>query len=74
MWEMFMSSASLFIKGKMFRDNTAVFMRSAIGVAIGAILLVVLGKFLLPLWAAALVAGVVTGAAIPFLMKDLKYA
>ena len=73
MWEMFVQSASLFLKGKMFRDPKQVFIRSVIGVAVGAILLIVLGKFVLPLWAAAGVAGVVTGAMMPYMFKDLKY-
>lgn len=73
MWEMFLQSASLFLRGKMFRDPKQVFTRSIIGVSIGAILLIVLGKFVFPLWAAAGVAGVVTGAMMPYLFKDLKY-
>lgn len=73
MWEMFVQSASLFLKGKMFRDPGMVFTRSAIGVFIGLVLMIVLGKFALPLWAAAGVGGVVTGLLMPYLFKDLKY-
>lgn len=73
MWEMFIQSASLFLKGKMFRDPKQVLVRSTIGVVGGAVLLIILGKFLLPLWAAAGIAGVITGAMMPYMFKDLKY-
>jgi hypothetical protein len=74
MWEMFMNSAQLFLKGKLFRDMNHVIRQGVIGVLIGVILLVVLAKFVLPLWLATIVAGLVSGAAQPFLFKDLKYA
>ncbi len=76
MWPMFLQTVSLFLKGKMFRDPKQVFLRSAMGVAAGVILLVLLGKFVpaIPLWASAMAAGVVTGLLMPYLFKDLKYA
>jgi hypothetical protein len=74
MWEMFWQSAQLFLKGKLFRDPLRVVRQGAVGVAIGVILLVVLAKAGLPAWAAAMVAGLVTGAAQPFLFKNLKYS
>jgi hypothetical protein len=74
MWEMFTSSMQMFLKGKLFRDNKLVFTQGAIGVAAAAILIVLLGKFVMPMWAAALVGGFVSGALMPYLFKNLKYA
>jgi hypothetical protein len=73
MWSMFLNSAQLFLKGKLFRDQTQVFKHGAIGVLIGIVLLVVIAKLGAPVWLAALVAGLASGAAQPYLFKDLKY-
>jgi len=73
MWSMFMHTAALFLKGKLFRDPAHVFRQSVIGVAIGVILFVVLAKVGLPIWIAAGIAALMTGAAQPYLFKDLKY-
>lgn len=70
---MFMGSMQMFLKGKLFRDNKLVIMQGAIGVAVAVILIVILGKLVLPMWAAALMGGFVTGALMPYLFKDLKY-
>ena len=48
MWEMFTNSMQMFIKGKLFRDNKLVVMQGAIGVVVAIILIVLLGKFVLP--------------------------
>lgn len=74
MWDMFWHSAQLFLKGKLFRDMNQVIRHGVIGVLIGAGLLIVLAKLGLPVWLAALLAGLVCGAAQPYLFKDLKYA
>jgi ABC-type enterobactin transport system permease subunit len=74
MWEMFVNSMQMFLKGKLFRDNKLVFTQGAIGVAAAVILIVLLGKFVMPMWAAALVGGFVSGALMPYLFKNLKYA
>jgi hypothetical protein len=73
MWSMFVHTAALFLKGKLFRDPMHVFRQSCIGVAIGMILFVVLAKVGLPIWVAAGLAAFATGAAQPYLFKDLKY-
>ena len=44
----------------------------ALGAGMGAIVIVVAGQFL-PLWAAALAGGAVSGLVQPVLFKDLKY-
>ncbi len=74
MWEMFTNSMQMFIKGKLFRDNKLVVMQGAIGVVVAIILIVLLGKFVLPMWAAAIIGGFVSGALMPYLFKNLKYA
>jgi hypothetical protein len=74
MWQIFWHSAQLFLKGKLFRDMNQVIRHGMIGVLLGATVLIVLAKFFLPLWLAAIVAGIVCGAAQPYLFKDLKYA
>ena len=75
MWEMFTSSMQMFLKGKLFRDNAKVFTQGAFGVLIAIVLIVLFGKFIhLPMWAAALIGGLVSGALMPFLFKNLKYA
>lgn len=73
MWSMFLNSAQLFLKGKLFRDQNQVFRQGAIGVVIGILLLVILAKLGAPVWLAAIIAGLVSGAVQPYLFKDLKY-
>lgn len=45
----------------------------AIGFLIAVALIVLLGKFVVPAWAAAIIGGIAAGAAMPYLFKDLKY-
>ena len=73
MWEMFMGSAQMFIKGKLFRDNLMVMRQWAVGFIVAIVLIVALGKLVLPIWAAAMVGGFVCGILMPWLFKDLKY-
>ncbi len=73
MWNMFLNSARLFLKGKLFRDMNQVIRQGAIGVLIGVLLLVILARLGLPTWLAAMIAGLVSGTAQPYLFKDLKY-
>lgn len=73
MWEMFKGTAEMFFKGKLFRDNTMVIRQWAIGFVIAVALVVLLGKFVVPAWAAAVIGGIAAGAAMPYLFKDLKY-
>jgi len=73
MWEMFTNSMQMFLKGKLFRDNKMVARQGSIGVILAIILTVLLGKFVLPMWAAAIIGGFVSGALMPYLFKDLKY-
>lgn len=73
MYEMFKSSTLLFLRGKLFRDNTAVFKQWLIGFAITLVILVVVGWLISPC-IGVIVASLVGGAAQPYLFKNLKYA
>ncbi len=74
MWDAFLNAATLFCKGKLFRDFGAVVKQTLIGNAVAAILLIVLVKLGLPLWIVVPIASIVSGALQPWLFKDLKYA
>lgn len=73
MWETALSSAKLFVTGKLFRDNKVVAQKLAIGVALGVVATVVIG-LIAPHWVGAIVGGAVAGFAQPILFKDLKYS
>lgn len=73
MWDMFKHSMIMFLEGKLFRDNKLVAKQGSIGVIVAILLTILLGKFLLPGWAAAVIGGLVSGALMPWLFKDLKY-
>ena len=73
MLDLVANSAKLFIAGKLFKDNALAVRQLAIGVATGAIAIVVLSK-IVPLWAATIVGGAISGFLQPVLFKDLKYA
>lgn len=72
MWEMFKNSATLFMRGKLFRDNSSV-AKQCLKVFGAVLLLLVALSYVVPLWAAVCVAGAVGGALQPVLFKDLKY-
>ncbi len=74
MWDAFKDAATLFLKGKLFRDFGSVVKLTLIGNAVAAILLIVLVKLSLPLWIVIPVVSLVAGALQPWLFKDLKYA
>ncbi len=73
MWAMAQNSMALFFRGKLFADPGKVCGQLAIGVLVTAVLLVGLAKVGAPLWAAALVAGLLGGGLQPYLFKDLRY-
>ncbi len=73
MWEMAKNSISLFFQGRLFADPSKVYVQLALGIALTALLLVAAVMFGIPLWLAALAAGLAGGAAQPYLFKDLKY-
>jgi len=73
MWSMLQSSVTLFFQGRLFTDPGKVYGRLAIGVLVTALVLIAAVKLGAPLWASALVAGLVGGGLQPFLFKDLRY-
>lgn len=73
MFDMFLSSAKLFLKGKLFRDINTVYKQACIGMAVAAFLVIFLAKVGLPLWLAIIFASLISGGIQPYLFKDLKY-
>ena len=73
MYGMFLNSVRLFFKGKLFRDNGAVFRQWLIGFVTTLLLFVALAWLVSQLFGAA-VAGLLGGALQTWLFKDLKYA
>jgi hypothetical protein len=71
--ELFLQSAGLFLRGKLFRNPAHVWSRAAIGVAATALSCVLLVKWLDAVWPAVLVSALLGGALQPWLFKDLKY-
>jgi hypothetical protein len=73
MWEMALTSISLFFRGKLFANPAQVYRQIAIGVLVTAVALFVLTVIGVPVWLAALVAGFGGGMLQPYLFKDLRY-
>jgi Flp pilus assembly protein TadB len=71
--DLFLQSAQLFLRGKLFRSPLHVAQRAAIGVVITALSCVVLVKLMGALWLAVLLSALLGGALQPWLFKDLKY-
>jgi len=73
MFGMVLDSSKLFFTGKLFQDYGKVARQLAIGVLIGALVMIGVAQ-VAPLWVAALAGGAVSGFLQPILFKDLKYA
>lgn len=73
MLEMAISSAKLFLAGKLFKDNAMVVRLLMTGCVAGAAVGVIIGLFV-PVWLAAIIAGGVAGFIQPVLLKNVKYA
>ncbi len=65
-------STKLLLKGKLLRNPSYFARQTAIGVAIGLLLLVGLTKLGVPLWLPMVLSSLVTGVAMPFLLKDIR--
>lgn len=72
MFSMFLDSARLFLQGKLFRDNGAVFRSWLIGFAVAMVLLLGVATYV-NFWLGAVVSGLVGGALMPYLFRHLKY-
>lgn len=73
MWEMALSSARAFLRGRLFANNGKAFGQIAIGVVVTALLFLAACKAGVALWGAGAAAGFLGGALQPFLFKNLKY-
>ena len=73
MLDMAKHSIVLFFQGRLFADPPKVYRQMAIGALVTALILCALAKLGLPLVAAAAIAGLLGGAAQPYLFKDLRY-
>jgi hypothetical protein len=65
-------SAKLFFKGKLLRDPMYFVQQTAIAIAIGLILLLLLAQGKVPFWLAIALTSLWTGAIMPFLLKEIK--
>lgn len=72
MFEMGWFSVKLFLKGKLIRDPVYFIRQTTIGTVIGFLLLVSIAQVNVPLWLAIIVSSLLTGAIMPFLLKDFK--
>jgi hypothetical protein len=73
MWDMFLYSLKLFIKGKLFREPGQVVRQWLIGFVAAVLLLPVLVKLGVALWLAVVLVALGTGALQPWLFRNLKY-
>ncbi len=74
MWDMFVNSLRLFLKGKLFREPRAVFRQWLIGFGLALVAVIGFVKLGVPLWLAVIVAALAAGVLQPYLFKNLKYA
>ncbi|MBD2385296.1 hypothetical protein [Cylindrospermum sp. FACHB-282] len=65
-------SAKLFFKGKLLRDPLYFLRQTAIGIMICSLLLISLAQADIPVWIPIILSSLVTGAFMPFLLKDFK--
>ena len=72
MFEMGWFSVKLFFKGKLIRDPVYFIRQTTIGTVIGLLLLVSIAQVNVPLWVPIIVSSLLTGAIMPFLLKDFK--
>ena len=72
MIDMFLQSVKAFLRGKLFQDQKRAVLLGLVGVGVTLVVFVVGSRFL-PLWLAAIIAGLVGGALQPYLFKNLKF-
>ena len=65
-------SIKLFFKGKLIRDYGYFSKQIVIANSIGFLILLSLSQTQLPFWLPVTVASIITGAIMPFLLKDFK--
>jgi len=72
MFEMGWFSVKLFLKGKLIRDPVYFIRQTTIGTVIGLLLLVSIAQVNVPFWIPIIISSLLTGAIMPFLLKDFK--
>ena len=65
-------SIKLFFKRKLIRDTGYFIRQTTIGLTIGLLLLVSTAQIEFPLWLSIVSSSLLTGAMMPFLLKDFK--
>ena len=65
-------STKLLLKGKLLRNPGYFYRQTALGVSIGSLLFIALAQVEVPFWFPVIVSSLVTGAMMPFLLKDIK--
>lgn len=73
MFDMFKNSVILFLRGKLFQDMSAALRQAIIGIAVTALLCIILVTLGAPLLVSVLIAALIGGGLQPYLFKDLKY-
>jgi len=73
MFELFLQSITLFMRGKLFQKPLHVARQAAFGMVITALVCVALTRLLGVLWVAVPVSALLGGMVQPFLFKNLKY-
>ena len=74
MFDMFKSSVTLFLQGRLFQDVGSVLRQILIGIVITIVVLIALHFLSSPLWLSIVIASFIGGLIQPFLFKNLKYA
>jgi hypothetical protein len=65
-------STKLLLKGKLIQNPVYFLRQMAMGITLGLLLLVGLAETGVPLWIPVMLSSLVTGAIMPFLLKDIK--
>lgn len=65
-------STKLLLKGKLLQNPSYFARQTAVGVLIGLVLLVGLAQLSVPLWFPIALSSLLTGAVMPFLLKDVR--
>jgi hypothetical protein len=73
MWTMASSALSLFLRGALFANPRQAYVRLAAGIAVIALLCIMLTEAGMPVWAAAMIAGFIGGALQTYLFKTIRF-
>jgi hypothetical protein len=65
-------SAKLFFKGKLLRNPIYFIRQTAIGISVGTLILVSISQFDVPFCVPMGISSIISGAIMPFLLKDFK--